>query len=108
MRRGWMGWKVCAPPLMFSALIFNLLGLITLLLPRIRLYGAKTFKALGTLTYHKEGCHTLAFSNQLAEKDLTDDDEYLSAEEKAGRRFWLASGGKDGQVCIWRLSTFSK
>src|SRR5258706_10641194 len=52
-----------------------------LLLPSIRLYGTKTFKALGTLTYHKEGCHTLEFSNQLAERDLTDDDDDLSAEE---------------------------
>lgn len=80
-----------------------------LLLPSIRLYGTKTFKALGTLTYHKEGIHALAFSNQLTERDLTDDDdEDLSAEEKAGRRFWLASGGKDSRVCIWPLSSFSK
>lgn len=79
-----------------------------LFLPSIRLYGTKTFKALGTLTYHKEGCYTLAFSNQLTERDLTDDDDDLSAAQKAGRRLWLASGGKDGRVCIWPLSPFSK
>jgi hypothetical protein len=79
-----------------------------LLFPSIRLYGTKTFKALGTLTYHKDGCHTLAFSNQLDERDLTDDDDGLSAEEKAGRCLWLASGGKDGRVCIWPLSLFYK
>jgi len=79
-----------------------------LLFPSIRLYGTKTFKALGTLTYHKEGCYTLAFSNQLDKRDLTEDDDDLSAEEKAGRRLWLASGGKDGRVCVWPLSLFRK
>jgi hypothetical protein len=79
-----------------------------LLLPSIRLYGTKIFKTLGTLSYHKQGCYALAFSNQLAERNLTDDDEGLSAEEKAGRRLWLASGGKDSRVCIWPLSSFFK
>ena len=78
-----------------------------LLLPSIRLYGTKNFKALGTLTYHKQGCSALAFSNQFTEGDLNNDDEDLSAEEKAGRRLWLASGG-DSRVCIWPLSSFSR
>lgn len=79
-----------------------------LLFHSIRLYGAKHFKVLGTLTYHKQGCHALAFSNQLAEGVLNKDDEDLSAEEKARRCLWLASGGKDSRVCIWPLSSFSK
>lgn len=78
------------------------------LLPSIRLYGTKNFKALGTLAYHKQGCYALAFSNQFAESDPNNDDEDLSTEEKAGRRLWLASGGKDSRVCIWPLSSFSK
>ena len=79
-----------------------------LLLASIRLYGTKNFKALGTLAYHKQGCCALEFSNQFAEGDLRNDDDDLSAEEKAGRRLWLASGGGDSRVCIWPLSSFSK
>jgi ASTRA-associated protein 1 len=91
---------------LFSYIYFTQPG--HLLLPSIRLYGTKNFKVLGTLTYHKQGCGALAFANQLAEGDLNDDDEGLSAEEKAGRRLWLASGGKDSRVCMWPLSSFSK
>ena len=97
-----MGWKVC------SLFYIYFTQPSHLLLPSVRLYGTKNFKALGTLTYHKQGCYALAFSNQLAEGNLSTDDEDLSAEEKAERRLWLASGGKDNRVCIWPLSSFSK
>jgi hypothetical protein len=77
-------------------------------LPSVRLYGTKNFKPLGTLSYHKQGCYALTFSNQLAEEDLNNNDDDLSAEERAGRRLWLASGGKDSRVCIWPLLSFSR
>ncbi|KAI0321778.1 WD40 repeat-like protein [Amylostereum chailletii] len=83
---------------------------------RIRLYSTKTFKPLGTLTYHKDSVQALAFAHaQLRETDGgplpqedVDDDEDMTSSEKRARARWLVSGGKDGRVAIWELVDFSR
>jgi hypothetical protein len=85
---------------------------------RIRLYSTKTFKSLGTLEYHKDGCQSLAFARvpETFKSDDTQDisaaddseDEDMSEEDKAKRSRWLASGGKDTQVAVWALISFDK
>lgn len=76
---------------------------------RIRLYSVKSFKLLGTLDYHKNGCYALSFSNlnpDLKQKPGQGEDE--DEDEIEGRNLWLASGGKDSRLCIWQLMSFTK
>ena len=76
---------------------------------RVRLYSAKTFKSLGTLAYHKEGCNALAFAYGAG--DLTsfeDEVDSLDRDELVVRSRWLATGGKTGRVAIWQLMDFLK
>jgi len=74
---------------------------------RIRLYSTKTFKPLGTLSYHREGCSALAFAHldpQNVHKDEDEDDPLaLTADELNARAHWLAAGSKDSRVSIWAL-----
>ncbi|KAF8896230.1 WD-40 repeat-containing protein [Infundibulicybe gibba] len=89
---------------------------------KIRLYATRAFKPLGTLKYHKTGCQALEFARSLdrvPKPDLgvqddhdrrgdEDEDEEMSAEEKAARARWLVSGGKDGRVAVWALIDFDR
>jgi hypothetical protein len=79
---------------------------------------------LGTLSYHRETVHTLAFANTPLLKPPTDADEASTLElgqedeedeeedvEESGRNVprdrWLASGGKDKRIALWGLKDFS-
>ena len=83
----------------------------------IRLYSTKSFKSLGTLSFHRKSVDRLAFAHpcvsakSVAEDDSEDEDEdgYMlttAGKEKRGR--WLISGDADGKVAIWELLNFSK
>ncbi|KAJ3934824.1 MAG: WD40-repeat-containing domain protein [Lentinula lateritia] len=81
---------------------------------KIRLYSTKSFKPLGTLKYHKDGCQALSFvtsvstTEQPEHDDHTDEDEDMSAEDNLKRSRWLVSGGKDKRIAIWGLISFAK
>ena len=87
---------------------------------RVRLYSTKTFKPLGTLSYHKKSCQAVAFarseprsigSDGGGERHEEDEDEYgdeMSEVEKEERTRWLVSGGQDHRVAIWSLIEFGK
>ena len=36
---------------------------------RVRLYSTKSFKSLGTLAYHKDNCHALAFASTFRDRE---------------------------------------
>ncbi|KAI0661582.1 WD-40 repeat-containing protein [Cubamyces menziesii] len=86
---------------------------------RIRLYSTKTFKSLGTLSYHKKNCQCLAFARSQPRPLLTtpsspdggvegDDEDEMTEGEKSERTRWLVSGGQDSRVAIWSLMNFGK
>jgi hypothetical protein len=105
---------------------------------RIRLVSAATFKPLGTLKFHRETVHTLAFASAPrpsagtgydrsdAETESVVDTEAETVEigESSGesdedevgdgdggvppRERWLASGGKDTRVALWGLIDFGR
>jgi hypothetical protein len=110
-----VGWKVRS--------FIDLFGILTwkkffFLGDRIRLYSTKSLKPLGTLEYHKSGCHAVAFARSSPAEiprgvvdDLDDEDEEtdeMDGEEKEERSRWLAGGAKDGRVSIWPLISFHK
>ncbi|KAF8071996.1 WD-40 repeat-containing protein [Lyophyllum atratum] len=89
----------------------------------IRLYAARTMKALGTLKYHKTGCQAVEFSRSLdtvtegtgnrgggggGEDDEDSSDDEMGKDEKEERARWLVAGGKDNRVSIWSLMSFQK
>lgn len=87
----------------------------------VRLYSTKSFKPLGTLVYHKENCHALAFASTYGRRtidrdssnvsDGSDDDDNeddMTDEEKRRRGRWLIATGKDNRVSIWGLMSFEK
>lgn len=61
----------------------------TIIILRIRLYSTKSFKHLGTLEYHKDNCQAIAFARR--------------AENSGDKECWLAAGGKDGRISLWKL-----
>ncbi|PPQ71184.1 hypothetical protein CVT24_010002 [Panaeolus cyanescens] len=94
---------------------------------KIRLYSTKTFKALGTLKYHKSSIQCLGLPNivqpqpncsvpQASSKDAgtsNDEDPSLSddewsAEDLSERNRWLVAGSKDNRVSVWLLMDFKK
>lgn len=95
------------------------------LMGRIRLFSASSLKSLGTLAYHRETVHTLAFANsetphpenepEIASTiDIGDDNDEDSDDDDDGktggaapRSRWLASGGKDRRIALWELKDFS-
>ncbi|KAK0465642.1 WD40-repeat-containing domain protein [Armillaria novae-zelandiae] len=60
---------------------------------RIRLYSTKSFKPLGTLKYHKNGCQAVAFARTLSVYQ---------------RYRWLIGGAKDKLITIWSLMVFNR
>lgn len=84
----------------------------------VRLFSTKSFKPLGTLPYHRDTCHVLAFANSPApptssssptereEEEESDDDEEDEAGLVRGRDRWLATGGTDARVAVWELIDF--
>ncbi|CAD6563594.1 MAG: ASTRA complex subunit [Tremellales sp. Tagirdzhanova-0007] len=90
---------------------------------RVRLFSAATFKPLGTLSYHRDTTHVLAFANPPMGIDYAsesiletveigaEDDEEEDEVELDGvppRERWLASGGKDRRVALWGLRDFAE
>ncbi|KAG7440806.1 WD40 repeat-like protein [Guyanagaster necrorhizus] len=77
---------------------------------QIRLYSTKSFKPLGTLKYHKNGCRAIAFARSLSECqiDADDDEDGMSKQEREERSRWLIGGAKDKLVTIWSLIAFNK
>ncbi|KAJ4487745.1 WD40-repeat-containing domain protein [Lentinula aciculospora] len=85
---------------------------------KVRLYSTKSFKPVGTLEYHKDGCQALSFATSASTdsgsqyKELEelheDEDEDMLDEEKLKRSRWLVSGGKDKRIAIWELISFEK
>lgn len=85
---------------------------------RVRLYSTKSLKPLGTLVYHKENCHALAFAStyrgRTTDRDFRnvldgdEDDDDMTDEEKRQRGRWLIAAGQDNRVSIWGLMSFEK
>ncbi|KAG8213366.1 WD40-repeat-containing domain protein [Butyriboletus roseoflavus] len=88
---------------------------------RVRPYSTKSFKPLGTLVYHKENCHALAFASTYGgcttDRDFggtsdgldgDEDEDDMTDEEKRQRGRWLIAAGKDRRVSIWGLMSFEK
>lgn len=80
----------------------------------MRLYSTKSFKSLGTLVYHKDNCHALAFASTYMGRTtdpsdgLGGDEDDMTDEEKRRRGRWLIAAGKDNRVSIWGLISFEK
>jgi len=83
----------------------------------VRLYSTKSFKPLGTLPYHRDTCHVLAFANcppptssssssRVENEEEESDDEADEAGLVKGRDRWLATGGTDARVAVWELIGF--
>ncbi|KAI0710149.1 WD-40 repeat-containing protein [Earliella scabrosa] len=79
---------------------------------RIRLFSTKSFKPLGTLSYHKKNCQSVAFARYDTQggscAHAADDDDDMTEAEKVERTRWLVSGGQDGRVGIWSLMEFGR
>lgn len=86
------------------------------------MFSVATFKPLGTLSYHRDTVHALAFANppvpveddgesvaetlELGAEDSVEDDEGELDEVPPTER-WMASGGKDRRVALWGLMEFA-
>ncbi|KAK0506524.1 WD-40 repeat-containing protein [Armillaria luteobubalina] len=77
---------------------------------RIRLYSTKSFKPLGTLKYHKNGCQAVAFARTLSvyHANEDEDDDGMSRQEMGERSRWLIGGAKDKLITIWSLIAFNR
>jgi hypothetical protein len=93
---------------------------------RVRLYSTKSFKSLGTLSYHTKSCQSLAFahltvtnrkvrsniigdySSSSARVDANNDDAELTEDERVARSKWLACGSQDNRVSVWELMSFER
>ncbi|RPD61185.1 WD-40 repeat-containing protein [Lentinus tigrinus ALCF2SS1-7] len=83
---------------------------------RIRLYSTKSFKPLGTLSYHKKSCQAVAVARSQPQLlpctseggGEGDEEDEMSEVEKEERARWLVSGGQDNRVAIWSLIEFGK
>ncbi|KAF8525931.1 WD-40 repeat-containing protein [Hysterangium stoloniferum] len=77
---------------------------------KVRLYSSKTFKYLGSLAYHKEGCQAAAFPHYQVGVHVDGDDELDDFDngDVEDRLRWLVTGGKDTRIAVWRLRDFDK
>jgi len=88
---------------------------------KVRLYSTKTFKPLGTLVHHKQGCRAVTFASLVDspsgntplgggtnEDNSSDDEDEMTVEEKRARTRWLVAGSTDAKVSIWALMNFEK
>ncbi|KAG2130863.1 WD40-repeat-containing domain protein [Suillus clintonianus] len=88
---------------------------------KVRLYSTKTFKLLGTLAHHKQGCQAVIFvcpvdppldnvslHRDLRKDDSSGDEDEMTVEEKHARARWLIAGSADAKVSIWALMNFEK
>lgn len=83
-------------------------GILTrVFVARIRLYSTKSFKSLGSLAYHREGCFCVAFSHPVEDGSCAPEDPSealaMTKDELAQRARWLAAGSKDSRISIWQL-----
>ncbi|ORX37077.1 WD40-repeat-containing domain protein [Kockovaella imperatae] len=89
---------------------------------KIRLFSAASLKPLGTLAFHRETVHTLAFANcvpvtndtiapgdtaSTLDLEAEDSDEEEETREQLLRGRYLASGGKDTRIALWLLKDFA-
>jgi len=58
------------------------------------------------LSYHREGCYTLAFAFLGSNGAIDKDGEGLDKDEVEARAKWFAAGGKDHRISIWQLKDF--
>lgn len=96
------------------------------------MFSVKSFKGLGTLSYHREACHAVAFppprSNSRSDAgagkrsntendvqdidDNNDDDDdeegLVGGKPLKGWESLLAGGGKDRRISVWELMNFGK
>lgn len=69
-------------------------------------------KPLGTLPYHRDTCHVLAFANAATTAPPASGDESDEDEDEddgglvRGRDRWLTTGGTDARVAVWELMDF--
>ena len=78
------------------------------LLFRTRLYSTKSFKPLGTLKYHKDGCQALSFATTVSANSGSEQEDDDDDNDKLKRCRWLVSGAKDKRVAIWELISFER
>ncbi|CED82464.1 G-protein beta subunit-like protein GNB1L, contains WD repeats [Phaffia rhodozyma] len=104
----------------------------------VRLFSTKSFKSLGTLSYHRDTCHILSFAHRSSiptnfnatgvhanleidsgtENGSSDEEEDTDESNEGGMRkmnrqalsrdHWLATGGVDKRVAVWELMDFEK
>ncbi|KIJ51473.1 hypothetical protein M422DRAFT_74312 [Sphaerobolus stellatus SS14] len=74
---------------------------------KIRLYSSRTFKSLGTLSYHKDGCYAAAFArykdNAASAFDGGEEEEAIGSTSRL-----FVSSGKDTRIALWELKDFEK
>ncbi|EJD06963.1 WD40 repeat-like protein [Fomitiporia mediterranea MF3/22] len=77
---------------------------------KIRLFSTKSFKSLGTLSFHTKSCQAVAFahSNPQQSSETSEEDDELTEEERESRSRWLAVGSQDRRLTIWELISFRK
>jgi len=86
---------------------------------RIRLYSTKSFKQLGVLAYHRDGCFAVAFARSVPLSTFgaaaaaaaacgDEDDDDRADGERADRRNWLVAGSKDSRVSVWNVGSFER
>ncbi|KAG8905552.1 ASTRA complex subunit [Tulasnella sp. 403] len=76
---------------------------------KIRLYSTKSFKSLGTLSYHKGGCQCVTFASpDSAAPHPGDPDDDIDAEDREKHARWLVSGATDKRVVVWELMDFDR
>lgn len=114
-----LGWDVGRLSPLLTFLCFPGLTFLRLGCLSIRLFSTRSFKPLGTLPYHRDTCHVLAFANAPlplssasddGEGDAGGEDERSDDDDDSGlvrgRGRWLASGGTDARVAVWELMDF--
>ena len=87
----------------------------------IRLFSAASLKPLGTLSFHRETVHSLAFGKRAPPHEASSledaastleigedsDDEADGSDDSVPKERWLASGGKDKRIALWVLKDFA-